>query len=59
MKVLAGVSPFDDRFKLEVEGEFKLEFFRNDSRRVALGVDFETPDPQRRRLLLPVLAVEE
>lgn len=42
-KVLVGVSPFDDRFKLEVEGEFKLEFFRSESRRVALGIDFETP----------------
>ncbi len=43
VKALVGVSPFDDRFKLEVEGDFKLEFFRNDSRRVVLGVDFETP----------------
>ncbi|HEX7502586.1 MAG TPA: hypothetical protein VF451_04120 [Acidobacteriota bacterium] len=43
MKMLAGVSPFDKRFKLEVEGEFKLEFFRNESRRVTLGIDFETP----------------
>ena len=43
IKTLVGVSPFDDRFKLEVEGDFGLEFFRNDSRRVALGVAFETP----------------
>ncbi len=43
VKVLAGVSPFDHRFKLEVEGGFKLEFFRNESRRVALGIEFETP----------------
>ena len=43
MKVLVGVSPFDKRFKLEVEGGFKLEFFRNESRRVTLAVDFETP----------------
>jgi len=43
MKMLAGVSPFDNRFKLEVEGEFKMEFFRADSRRVALGIGFETP----------------
>ncbi len=43
MKVRIGVSPFDDRFKLEVEGEFKLDFFRSESRRVALGVGFETP----------------
>lgn len=43
MKILAGVSPFDKRFKLEVEGEFKLDFFRSESRRVALGIDFETP----------------
>jgi hypothetical protein len=43
MKMLFGVSPFDRRFKLEVEGEFKLDFFRNDSRRVVLGIEFETP----------------
>jgi hypothetical protein len=43
VKVLVGVSPFDERFKLEVAGELKLEFFRNESRRVALGIDFETP----------------
>lgn len=43
VKALAGVSPFDDRFKLEIEGAFGLEFFRNDSRRVALGIVFETP----------------
>jgi hypothetical protein len=43
VKALVGVSPFDDRFKLEVEGDFGLEFFRNDSRRVALGIAFETP----------------
>ncbi len=43
MKMLVGVSPFDTRFKLEVEGEFKLDFFRNESRRVVLGIDFETP----------------
>jgi hypothetical protein len=43
MKVLAGVSPFDREFKLEVEGDFKLEFFRNESRRVLLGVNFKTP----------------
>ncbi len=43
MKVLVGASPFDDRFKLEVEGDFKMEFFRNDSRRVVLGVEFESP----------------
>ncbi|MCU0236152.1 MAG: hypothetical protein MUC72_03600 [Acidobacteria bacterium] len=43
MKVLVGASPFDDRFKLEIEGDFKLEFFRNDSRRVVLGVEFESP----------------
>jgi len=43
MKVLTGVSPFDRRFKLEVEGEFKMEFFRNELRRVALGVAFQTP----------------
>jgi len=43
MKVLVGASPFDDRFKLEVEGDFKLEFFKNDSRRVVIGVEFETP----------------
>jgi hypothetical protein len=43
MKVLAGVSPFDERFKLEVEGEFGLQFFRNESRRVVLGAAFETP----------------
>jgi hypothetical protein len=43
MKVLTAVSPFDNRFKLEVEGEFKLEFFHNESRRVALDIGFETP----------------
>ncbi len=43
MKVLAGASPFDNKFKLEVEGDFKLEFFRNDSRRVVLGVEFDAP----------------
>jgi len=43
MKVLVGASPFDDRFKLEIEGDFKLEFFRNDSRRLVLGVGFESP----------------
>lgn len=43
MKVLTGVSPFDNRFKLEVEGEFKLGFFRNESRRVVLAIAFETP----------------
>jgi hypothetical protein len=43
MKVLVGASPFDSEFKLEIEGDFKLEFFRNDSRRVALSVEFETP----------------
>jgi hypothetical protein len=43
MRVLAGVSPYDRKFKMELEGEFRLEFFRNDSRRVVVGVDFETP----------------
>lgn len=43
MKLMAGVSPFDKRFKLTVEGEFRLDFFRNDSRRVCVGADFETP----------------
>ncbi len=43
MKVLVGASPFDNEFKLEIEGGFKLEFFRNDFRRVALSVEFETP----------------
>jgi hypothetical protein len=43
MKVLVGASPFDAQFKLEIEGDFKLEFFRNDSRRVVLGVEFESP----------------
>jgi hypothetical protein len=43
MRVLAGISPFDDMLKLEIEGEFKMEFFRNDSRRVAVAVDFEAP----------------
>ena len=43
MKVLVGASPFDERFKLEIEGDFKLEFFRNDSRRLVLGVEFESP----------------
>ena len=28
MRVLVGVSPFDDMLKLEIEGDFKLEFFR-------------------------------
>jgi hypothetical protein len=43
MKVLVGASPFDDRFKLEVEGEFRMEFFRGESRRVVAAVGFETP----------------
>lgn len=43
LKMSAGVSPFDNRYKLEVEGGYKLEFFENGSRRVVLGVDFETP----------------
>ena len=43
MKVLVEASPFDERFKLEIEGDFKLEFFRNDSRRVVLDVEFESP----------------
>ncbi len=43
MKVLVGASPFDERFKLEIEGDFKLEFFRSDTRRVVLGVEFESP----------------
>jgi hypothetical protein len=43
MKVLVGVSPFDNVFKLEVAGGFKMEFFANHSRRVVVGVDFESP----------------
>ena len=43
LKMYAGVSPFHDRYKLEIEGGYKLEFFENESRRIVLGVDFETP----------------
>lgn len=43
MKVLVGASPFDEVFKLEVAGGFKLEFFSNSSRRVVAAVDFESP----------------
>jgi hypothetical protein len=43
MKVIAGASPFDDQLKLEVEGEFKMEFFRDHERRVALAVGFLAP----------------
>ncbi len=43
LKMFAGVSPFHNRYKLEIEGEYKLEFFENESRRILLGVDFETP----------------
>jgi hypothetical protein len=43
LKMLVGASPFDERFKLEIEGDFQLEFFRGDSRRVLLGVEFESP----------------
>jgi len=43
MKVLVGASPFNDVFKLEVAGGFKMEFFANHSRRVVAGVDFESP----------------
>jgi len=43
MKVRVGASPFDDVFKLEVSGGFKMEFFANDARRVVAGVDFESP----------------
>lgn len=43
LKVLVGASPFDDRLKLEVEGAFKMEFFRRPERRVALDVGFEAP----------------
>jgi hypothetical protein len=43
MKMMVGASPFDDVFKLEVAGGFKFEFFADLSRRVILGVDFESP----------------
>jgi hypothetical protein len=43
MNVLVGASPFDNVFKLEVAGGFKMEFFANHSRRVVVGVDFESP----------------
>ncbi len=43
IKVSVGASPFDDRIKLEVEGEFKMEFFGNGARRVALAVGFLAP----------------
>lgn len=43
LQVLVGASPFDDRLKLEVEGEFKLEFFRRRERRVFVAVAFEAP----------------
>lgn len=43
LKVLVGASPFDELLKLEVEGEFQMEFFRNRERRVALDVGFEAP----------------
>ncbi len=43
LKVLVGASPFDERLKLEVEGGFKMEFFRRPERRIALDVGFEAP----------------
>ncbi|MBN2344932.1 MAG: hypothetical protein JXO51_00980 [Candidatus Aminicenantes bacterium] len=43
VKVLIGASPFDKEFKLEIEGDFRLEFFPSDSRRVVVGVEFESP----------------
>ena len=43
LKMFAGISPFDNRYKLEIEGGFKLEFFESEFRRIVLGVDFETP----------------
>lgn len=43
IKMRVGASPFDDMLKLEVEGGFKMEFFKNGSRRVALAIDFEAP----------------
>lgn len=43
LKVMTGVSPFHNLLKLEVSGEFRMEFFKNESRRVLLGVGFEAP----------------
>jgi hypothetical protein len=43
LQVRVGASPFHRELKLEVDGEFKLEFFRNAARRVALAFAFNAP----------------